>query len=296
MKFDKLIMFFIIIIFLSSCSSSYKELTKIKNKSATNFQDFLMKEYKNKAIFEAEEMHDWNSAKLYSEKALKSQKTDEIYPEDLNYWKIHSEKISEIKIAHENLMDIYNEAKNVDPYNLAKAISSLDCWAEQLEEGWQTWDINNCRDDFLRSIHSIYEQITEDKNNTKPIEELNKKDEATVVTKGINDQLIQIIYFDFDKFELSNVSINKIYNFLNENKNQINEYLIVGHTDTKGTKKYNLNLSIKRAEIVKDLLIEFGIEKSQIKILGKGEELLAIETPDNTKQPANRRVEIKKRN
>ena len=193
-------------------------------------------------------------------------------------------------------MDIYNEAKNVDPYNLAKAISSLDCWAEQLEEGWQTWDINNCRDDFLRSIHSIYEQITEDKNNTKPIEELNKKDEATVVTKGINDQLIQIIYFDFDKFELSNVSINKIYNFLNENKNQINEYLIVGHTDTKGTKKYNLNLSIKRAEIVKDLLIEFGIEKSQIKILGKGEELLAIETPDNTKQPANRRVEIKKRN
>ena len=289
-----------IFIFLSNCSSSYKELVKIENKSPTNFQEFLMNEYKNKAIFEAEDMHDWNSAKLYSEKALKSQKTDDIYPEEISYWKLPSENISEIKIAHENLMAIYEKAKNVDPYNLAKAISSLDCWSEQQEEKWQTWDINNCKDDFLKSMHSIYEKLTEDKNNDEKIEKLNQnlkiKDEATVVTKSINNEVFQIIYFDFDKFELSSVSVNKINNFLNENKDQIDKYLIVGHTDTKGTKKYNLNLSIKRAEIVKDLLIEYGIEKSQIKILGKGEELLAIETPDNTKQPANRRVEIKKRN
>jgi len=30
--------------------------------------------------------------------------------------------------------------------------------------------------------------------------------------------------------------------------------------------------------------------------LGKGEEALAVNTPDNTRQPANRRVEIKKTN
>ena len=30
--------------------------------------------------------------------------------------------------------------------------------------------------------------------------------------------------------------------------------------------------------------------------MGKGEENLAVKTPDDTKQPANRRVEIKKSN
>ena len=71
---------------------------------------------------------------------------------------------------------------------------------------------------------------------------------------------------------------------------------MVGHTDTKGEKNYNMTLSIKRAEIVKELLIYYGIKKDIIKILGRGEESLAIITPDNTKQPANRRVEIKKTN
>ena len=53
---------------------------------------------------------------------------------------------------------------------------------------------------------------------------------------------------------MSNVSKNKIKHFIDNYGNQINEYLIVGHTDTKGTKNYNLSLSIKRAEIVKDII------------------------------------------
>ena len=57
-----------------------------------------------------------------------------------------------------------------------------------------------------------------------------------------------------------------------------------------------LSLSIKRAEVVKEILINYGINQSSIKILGKGEESLAVDTPDDTKQPANRRVEIKKTN
>jgi len=87
-----------------------------------------------------------------------------------------------------------------------------------------------------------------------------------------------------------------IKNNLNNYESIINEYLVVGHTDTKGTNKYNLSLSIKRAEVVKEILINYGIQQSSIKILGKGEESLAVDTPDDTKQPANRRVEIKKTN
>ena len=302
MKFKYLILILSIIIFLSGCSASYKQLSTMESKNPSSFQEYLLNEYKQRATFEAEEMHDWNSAKLYSEKALKSLETDEIYPEEISYWKLPEENINEIRIAYDNLMTIYKDAKKIDPYNLARAISSLDCWSEQQEENWQTWDINSCKDDFLKAMHDIYEKISieEKEQETSNKEEKNSNNETnnevTIVTKNKNEELMQIIYFDFDKFNLSEVSKEKIKLFLDNNSSTIEEYLVVGHTDTKGTKKYNLSLSIKRAEVVKEILINYGIQQSRIKILGKGEESLAVNTPDDTKQPANRRVEIKNTN
>ncbi len=302
MKFKNLIFTLTFLFLLEGCSSSYKQLSNMKEKKPINFQEYLHNEYKKKANFEAKEMHDWNSAKLYAEKALMSLETDKIYPEKVSYWKLSEKYMDEIKMGYDNLMTIYDNAKIIDPYNLAKAISSLDCWSEQQEENWQTWDINSCKEDFLKSLHIIYEKISsEEKNKKSSTDQKNKfenilNDEVTVVTKGKNNELLQIIYFDFDKFNLSNVSKNKIKLFIEKNKSEINEYLVLGHTDTKGSKEYNILLSIKRAEVVKELLKEYGVNKNRIKILGKGEESLAIDTPDETKQPANRRVEIKKTN
>ena len=160
MKFKYLISVISILIFLVGCSASYKELSTIEINKPKNFQEHLLSEYKKRATFEAEDMHDWNSAKLYSEKALKSLETDEIYPEEISYWKLPKENINEIRIAYDNLMTIYKDAKKIDPFNLAKAISSLDCWSEQQEENWQTWDINSCKNDFLKAMHNIYEKIS----------------------------------------------------------------------------------------------------------------------------------------
>ena len=302
MKFKYLISIISILIFLTGCSASYKELSNMETNKPRNFQEHLLSEYKKRATFEAEEMHDWNSAKLYSEKALRSLETDKIYPEKISYWKLPEENINEIGIAYDNLMTIYKDAKKIDPFNLAKAISSLDCWSEQQEENWQTWDIKSCKNDFLNAMHNIYEKIStqgkkQGTSNNKDDNLKNEmKDEVTVVTKNKDEELIQIIYFDFDKFNLSEVSMDKIKLFLDTYGNEIAKYLVVGHTDTKGTKNYNLSLSIKRAEVVKEILINYGINHSSIKILGKGEESLAVDTPDDTKQPANRRVEIKKTN
>ena len=43
----------------------------------------------------------------------------------------------------------------------------------------------------------------------------------------------------------------------------------------------------------KEILLDQGITPNDISILGKGENELAIDTPDNTKHPANRRAEVK---
>ena len=294
-NFIRIILIFIGLISLFSCSASYDKLTKTDFNPKSEISKHLLTAYKEKAEFEAIEMHDWNSAKLYSEKALDSAKGKKILPQKISYWKIPADKRFEIIKGHNNLMSVYESALSLDPYNLAKAISSLDCWSEQQEENWQTWDINRCRDDFLNAMHTLYDALSEKqkKEEQKTISNPKKvNNSSTVVTQDSNEKILQIIYFDFDKSNLSNVSINKIHNFIKKNKDNINDYIIVGHTDTKGTKVYNQLLSNERAKAVKSILIELGINSKKIKIIGKGEEDLRIKTEDEISHPANRRAEI----
>ena len=282
-----------IIFFSMACSSSYKKLSNNSFSTSDNFSRHLLNEYKNKADFEAKEMHDWNSAKLYSEKALSAVNGIKVKPEKIEYWKISNKHIRELQKAFENLMNIYTDAIESNPRDLAIAISSLDCWAEQQEENWQTWDIKKCKNDYLNAMHNIYNTINKKEiNKSKTVDENNLTVSASIVTKDENDEILQIIYFDFDKSSLTAVSIEEIKKFLKKYNDQIKKYLIIGHTDTMGTKEYNYKLSLERAITVKNILIDNNINEKDIKIIAKGEDDLLIKTADQTKHPVNRRAEI----
>lgn len=71
-----------------------------------------------------------------------------------------------------------------------------------------------------------------------------------------------------------------------------NEVIISGHTDTSATHSYNDALSQRRAERVQQDLINFGISADLISISSEGEYRLLIDTPDETVEVMNRRVEI----
>ena len=298
MKASKLILL-IPLFFLMACSAAYDQVKEMDIKNPNTFQQHLLNNYKINASFEAEKMHDWNSAKLYSEKALRALDGENIYPEEITYWKLPTKIAKDISSSYDNLLSIYDEAIIKDPKSLAKAISSLDCWAEQEEEKWQTWDIDKCKNDFHTAMHDIYNFLTEEdekKRVTKVNEQGVEEDETpqvVIVTENEKKEVMQIIYFDFDNSKLSQVSKNTLFNFLDKNKKKLSRYIIFGHTDTKGSSKYNMNLSIKRAESVKEVLLDQGITPDDISILGKGENELEIDTPDNTKHPANRRAEVK---
>jgi outer membrane protein OmpA-like peptidoglycan-associated protein len=277
-----------------ACSAAYEKIREIDTSNPKTFQQHLLHNYQQNASFEAEEMHDWDSAKLYSEKALRVLDGENVYPEKISYWKIPLNRIGDIKSGYNNLLSIYEEALLIDPKNLAKAISSLDCWSEQEEEKWQTWDIEKCKNDFHIAMHEIYKNISIQK-----ISKENKKEEKsvsnniTIVTQNEKKEIMQIIYFDFDDSKLSEVSKGKLINFLDKNKNSLSNYIILGHTDTKGSKTYNLSLSLNRAKAVREILLNEGIAKKNVSILGKGELETAVSTPDETKHPANRRAEVK---
>ena len=298
MKASKLILL-IPLFFLMACSAAYEQVKEMDTKNPNTFQQHLLNNYKINASFEAEKMHDWNSAKLYSEKALRALDGENIYPEEITYWKLPTKIAKDISSSYNNLLSIYDEAIIKNPKSLAKAISSLDCWAEQEEEKWQTWDIDKCKNDFHTAMHDIYNFLTEE-DEKKEVSKVNKQGveedetpQVVIVTENEKKEVMQIIYFDFDNSKLSQVSKNTLFNFLDKNKKKLSRYIIFGHTDTKGSSKYNMKLSIKRAESVKEVLLDQGIAPDDISILGKGENELAIDTPDNTKHPANRRAEVK---
>jgi OmpA-OmpF porin, OOP family len=114
----------------------------------------------------------------------------------------------------------------------------------------------------------------------------------THIEVGITVRL-KNIYFDFDKTTLkaeSYVELNKVVDFLKQNSKVSVE--IAGHTDSKGSDDYNLNLSQGRSQSVVDYLISQGIDAARLQAHGYGE-TKPIDTNETEEGRANnRRVEF----
>lgn len=70
------------------------------------------------------------------------------------------------------------------------------------------------------------------------------------------------------------------------------EVMVIGHTDRVGSVDANDRLSKKRAEGLRDLLIESGISAEKLEAVGRGERDPLVPTDDEVDEPKNRRVEI----
>ena len=70
------------------------------------------------------------------------------------------------------------------------------------------------------------------------------------------------------------------------------EVVVIGHTDTVGAAAANVELGLKRAGTVRSILVAAGLDPATIEVRSHGEGDLLIQTPDGTREPRNRRVEI----
>ena len=82
-----------------------------------------------------------------------------------------------------------------------------------------------------------------------------------------------------------------IQQLLNHNQNEI--FLVEGHTDAPGPRRYNLALSAQRAISVRNVLIaQYGIPAASLMAVGYGEEFLKI--PIRYREARNRRVTVRR--
>ena len=102
-----------------------------------------------------------------------------------------------------------------------------------------------------------------------------------------------LVFFDFDKSTLTPRAMDIIKEAANVAKSgQSARVTCTGHTDTAGPANYNLALSLRRANSVKEALIKEGVPATAITVIGKGETALLVQTKDGVREPQNRRVEI----
>ncbi len=73
------------------------------------------------------------------------------------------------------------------------------------------------------------------------------------------------------------------------------DMVVTGHTDTRGTAEQNDDLSQRRAQQVRQMLVERQFPAARIEAVGRGEREPAVPTADEVDEPRNRRVSIEVR-
>ena len=176
-----------------------------------------------------------------------------------------------------------NQAKNKKTHTKNNKKSSFD---ENLEA-------------FALDEDSLH-NFAHDKNNAST--ETNKSDkpnamfqwENAAVDQSKND--FKTIYFEFDKYKITNEQEAALLADIEHAKKMINAGKIIvteGHAcDSAGSAVYNMTLSQHRAEFIAKKFTDAGIDKANIKIAARGQEMPVHKGGNKHQQAVNRRVEV----
>ena len=228
----------------------------------TPFNQALFTEYKELTLFEADQMYDWPDAGLFARKAMAAANNDVVLPEELGNWDVPDEHIGELTEARGRLMAALEATARVQaPVEAAHAQGRFDCWVEQQEENHQPDHIAACRESFYAAMEALEAAM-----------------QPTPTPMGAPEPYI--VFFAFDDAVAAAQRMGII------------DFSVTGHADRAGSEAYNLALSLRRANAVRDALVARGILSQNISVAGRGEAEPAVPTPDGVREPANRRVEI----
>mgnify|MGYP001336188336 CR=1 FL=1 len=297
---SKIINFFVIssiLLLINSCAYfKLKELDKLTF-SENDIYDLISKEYKDFAKFELYEMHDEIDANYFAFKASNTLKNKKIILESPLNWKIPNDYKEIAQKEYEKLKKILsNNIIFEHPKIASNLVIGYDCWLEQLEENWQIEDIKYCKEKYSIAYSKLLNfmnasTIIKDEETINNSSDLKSKEKKSNILKDKKEMAV-IVYYSHDSYKLDLAQKNKlddfILNFLKKNNSPV---IIYGHTDTKGSKNYNLILSKKRATNVYEYFKNMGI-KNKLIVKNYGENYPVINTGDEVKEERNRRAEI----
>lgn len=200
-------------------------------------------------------------------------------PEHMFMRDIPAAHVAEMTDARARLMSfMHRGAREKAPDPAARAQVAFDCWMEEQEENNQPDDIEACRSAFYQALKELEEAM--------PME-----------TPAAPAALVAppefVVFFDFDDSTVGSVGQQTIDDAVAAAEQfSADGFAVTGYTDSSGSEQYNLALSLRRAEAIREALVSRGIANGAISLGGRGEDDQAVSTDDGVREAANRRVVI----
>lgn len=255
------------VIFLGGCTTHSLEELRQTTPKGNPFQNALS-QYYLKFAEEKERRYDWFAVMHFADKGLLAAYGNEVGPEELAGWDIPDDKRAELEKARTDLLAVLTEDNmEVRPDLSAQAQFYFDCWVNYSDANWQKERIYDCREGFLDAMY-----------------------ELTPHTKEAQQERY-MVYFQWGQASITPTA-QQVIDEVVEHVEPLTQYDIVlaGHADASGDAKFNLKLSQKRAEAVKERLIAGGVKEEQVKTVAFGES--DPEVKSEGKEESNRKVVI----
>lgn len=249
---------------LAACTTNLSQLRSTKP-AGTNFSRSLSAEYLAYSEWRAGQ-YDWQDSEYFAGKGLAAAKGQGVAPETFEKRKIPANMAKDMTMNRDRLVRaIANTGKESRAMECAKAQVAFDCLTDVLSEPtFVNSDVKRCSDILNTNLK---------------------------ICEGAQDAYS--IHFKTGSAALDKAAVESIRRVAAELKG-LKGYSVklVGHTDTKGSKKANDKLASKRVNAVRAGLIKNGISKKSISVASYGESHNAVPTKDGISESANRRVEI----
>tara|TARA_R110001592_G_scaffold79054_2_gene236746 strand:+ start:19286 stop:20161 length:876 start_codon:yes stop_codon:yes gene_type:complete len=248
------------------------------------FTQALAGEYKAFANNQLEQMFDYPDALHFARKGLAAASGEAVMPEPVTDWNLAENHIKELAAARGRLVITFDlGGREIAPATAAVAQAKFDCWIEQQEENWGSTEDLSCKKEFMDSVAELEGLVQQAPQAVETVE----------APPMIPEEAMYLVFFNWDSSELSSGAKNVLDAVAEEvAKNPPSQIIIDGHADTSGSKEYNQRLGFKRANAVRDALVQRGIDANLVSVESSGEAKLLVETVDNIREPANRRVNI----
>ena len=290
---------------LAGCADTYR-YERTTDRGATPFTQALASEYQGFWTYEAKEMYDWIDAEHFAFKAQAAARGETPLPERVERWNVAGKYQADLKQGRDRLVRALEAGgRERAPKLAARAQVAYDCWVEQQEENWQFDHIAACRKDYETAVAALEGQLA-----PRPVAQAAPPTAAPAQAAPVAANEFRV-FFDWDVAELDATADQVLDAATSRVRTAFSGgtagatagasgggaatptiVIIEGHADKSGPNDYNQRLSQRRAEAVRQALVQRGWPADRIEIRAMGEEDPLVETRDGVREPANRRVRI----
>jgi OmpA-OmpF porin, OOP family len=251
--------------------------------AAASFNDALAREYAGLATHLRDQDRDWADADYFARKSLAAGHGQVVVPEDNSNWLVPLEV--PLQTRHE-LTDgrrrlvaaLDGGARERQPALAARAQERYDCWVERMEDDWRSAIDGPCHAEFIAALNEL------EHGTVQPAAAPQAPPPAA--TRQYN------VYFDWDKSVLTPDARKIVDQVAGQVKADNSRVAITGKADLSGTDAYNMALSHRRADAVREALQSDGVPADRIEERWVGMREPPVPTAAGVREPRNRVVEI----